>query len=120
MEPPVSAEIRVPPAVEAGAWQPMASAPRDGTTVLAWSEHAPSLHVVSYDREPPSAWVAESGEYIIAEEALQFWAPLPGAETREGSGRRAWGGAAWLASCAAAVLLCLLGMLVENAFDLLP
>ena len=121
MERPVSAEIRVPPAVGIGAWQPMASAPRDGTTILAWSDHAPCLHVVAYDSQPPAAWVAQSGEYIVADEGLRFWAPLPGSGTANQllavRGRR---GAAWLASGVAGVLICLVGMWVENAFDLLP
>ena len=121
----MSAEPRLPPSVGTGTWQPMASAPRDGTTILAWSDEAPFLHVVAYDPEPPAAWVAQSGEYILGDgKALRVWAHLPGAgrmatlrDEVQGLARHR---AAWAVTAAAGAVLCLLGMWVENVFDLLP
>jgi hypothetical protein len=116
MEGAVTADNRVPPPAHVRAGQPIASAPRDGTTILAWSDHAAAVHVVAYDPEPPAAWIAQSGEYILADEDLRFWAHLPGSRYPA----RATRVAAWLASGAAGILIGFLGMWVENAFDLLP
>jgi hypothetical protein len=101
-------------------WQPMSTAPRDGTVIVARSVHAPHYHLIAYDPNPPTAWVAESGEYILLDSAeLLAWSSLSDEASRAHSTRTRLARGLLLGAVALAGAG-LLGMWFENAFDVLP
>lgn len=65
-------------------WQPIATAPKDGTHVLVWWEY--------WSRHPTVAWVDRFGRWV-SEIALDengdhpptYWQPLPSPPTEKGS-----------------------------------
>jgi hypothetical protein len=105
-----------------GGWQPMSTAPRDGTVIVARSSRAPHYHVVAYDASPPTAWVADTGDYIITDPAeLAAWAHLPGPSDGRGSvAARQVRGSGLLLRAVVLIGAGFLGMWAENIFDLLP
>jgi hypothetical protein len=64
---------------EASGWQPMNTAPRDGTRVLVWSTIENCYHVLSFDETPPPGWMSQAGDYVVFEnkEPLSHWMALP-------------------------------------------
>lgn len=101
-------------------WQPMSTAPRDGTVIVARSAHAPHYHLIAYDPNPPTAWVAESGDYILPDSAeLLAWSSLPDEASSARSTRARLAGGLLLGAAALAGAG-FLGMWFENAFDVLP
>ena len=58
----------------ADAWQPIASAPRDGTRVLLWDRVVGVLHAWWDGREWVHSWDSEP---IPGQDALTHWQPLP-------------------------------------------
>lgn len=59
-------------------WHPIATAPRNGDRILAWSPTARTYHVLSFDKEPPVGWVSQAADYIILrEQELSHWTRLP-------------------------------------------
>lgn len=104
------------------AWQPMSTAPRDGTRVLVWSATERAYHVLSFDNSPPPGWMSQAGDYVVFEdqESLSHWMPLP-APPRGGSAQPLVPRTLRAILCfGAALAVCSLGLLLEKALDLLP
>ena len=103
-------------------WQPMTTAPRDGTRVLVWSATEAAYHVLSFDKTPPPGWMSQEGDYVVFEdqEPLSHWMALPSPPTT------ATRSAPWATKgfCAAlllgAAMIGGLGVLLQNTLDLLP
>ena len=101
-------------------WQPMTTAPRDGTRVLVWSATEAAYHVLSFDKTPPPGWMSQGGDYVVFEdqEPLSHWMALPSPPTTATRSENR----ATRPFCAALLLgaAAMIGVLVENTLDLLP
>jgi hypothetical protein len=58
-------------------WQPIETAPKDGTEILAWVEVKQKRMVMSFDRKW-GAWISSPGRYSYQPTR---WTPLPPAPT---------------------------------------
>ena len=107
-------------------WQPMSTAPRDGTRVLVWSPTEGAYHVLSFDSAPPPGWMSQDGDYVVFEdqEPLSHWLPLPAPPTTNDNTtpilRRRTRPICAVLFLGAALTIGGLGVLLENALDLLP
>ena len=66
--------------VEHRLWQPIESAPRDGTVVLVWTREGCQL--ASYFTGQPGGWVEKDAWYRLTEDTTGLpthWMPLPAA-----------------------------------------
>ena len=102
-------------------WQPMSTAPRDGTRVLVWSATERAYHVLSFDNSPPPGWMSQAGDYVVFEdqEPLSHWMPLP-APPKGSTALRVPHTSRAVLCLGTALALCSLGIVLENALDLLP
>ena len=103
-------------------WQPMTTAPRDGTRVLVWSATESTYHVLSFDSAPPPGWMSQDGDYVVFEdrEHLSHWMalpPPPRSAGRQSGVSRTLRAVLCLGS---ALAVCSVGVFLENALDLLP
>ena len=61
-------------------WQPIETAPRDGSTILAW-HHIYHCPIAVFWRESPSLWpepwIEKTYSNCWPEAAFTHWAPLP-------------------------------------------
>jgi hypothetical protein len=60
-------------------WQPIKTAPRDGTPVLVWAKwrNAPAGPVVARWNQRNGEWAREGTKRAIADGILSHWRPLP-------------------------------------------
>ena len=59
-------------------WQPVETAPKDGTVVLVWTRTGP--HLAAYLRLRPEGWMEKDGSYLLTEDTTGLpthWMPLP-------------------------------------------
>jgi hypothetical protein len=64
--------------VEHRLWQPIESAPRDGTVVLVWTREG--YHLASYFTGRFGGWVEKDAHYLLTEDTTGLpthWVPLP-------------------------------------------
>ncbi len=113
----------------ASTWQPIGTAPADGTIVLVWCDKGEfGYHLAGYY---DGSWIEHSGAYKLTEEYTGLpvrWSPLPRApELRASTGQqwlanKAYGRSLpqWAACTAVACLIGLAGVLAEHLFDLIP
>jgi hypothetical protein len=68
-------------------WQPIETAPLDGTDILVWGPHGHGCLVVGFDDEPEHPgfpWITLDGrQYPPA--AFSHWMPLPATPDKEGA-----------------------------------
>ena len=103
-------------------WQPMTTAPRDGTRVLVWSATERTYHVLSFDSTPPPGWMSQDGDYVVFEdqEPLSHWTALPTPPRSSGTHSRVPRTLRAVLCLGTALAVCSAGLLLENALDLLP
>ncbi len=59
-------------------WQPVETAPKDGTVVLVWTRTGP--HLAAYLGRRPEGWMEKDGSYLLTEDTTGLpthWMPLP-------------------------------------------
>ena len=58
-------------------WQPIDTAPKDGTVVLVWTRTG--YHLAVYFMVQPEGWMEKDGNYLLAEDTTglpTYWMPL--------------------------------------------
>lgn len=58
---------------EYDAWQPIETAPKDGSWILGWRQHATRPRLIQFDTDYEE-WANEDGEHVYS---ITHWMPLP-------------------------------------------
>lgn len=108
-----------------GQWLPLDAAPKDGTSVLAWSEEEKCFHTLAYDAHEPASWMAKNGEFLVQDPSrFRFWQPDPNTYDNPGRARDGRGRLRLVVAFAVAALIAIVawlgGVWTENNFDLIP